>query len=165
MTKRVLFMSVILFSAGRAATAQTTTQFPIQFDFLNPGARSLAMGSAFTGLADDATAAFTNPAGLLALTRPEISIEGRFRGVDTRFLSAGRISGTVLNIGEDRISGPVYAEDSDGQFGMSFLSFTYPKGRWAFAGYRHELTRVENSFLYRGVFERATFAGITDDRN
>src|SRR5262245_64338372 len=126
MTKRVLFMSVILFSAGRAATAQTTTQFPIQFDFLNPGARSLAMGSAFSGLADDATAAFTNPAGLLALTRPEISLEGRYRAVDTRFLSAGRISGTVLNRGEGTISGPGHAGDPDNVFGLSFLCFTYP---------------------------------------
>src|SRR5262245_31004815 len=32
--------------AAGGAAAQTTTQFPIQFDFLNPGARSLAMGSA-----------------------------------------------------------------------------------------------------------------------
>src|SRR5262245_49913029 len=35
----------------------------LQFDFINPGARSLAMGGAFIGLADDATAASTNPAG------------------------------------------------------------------------------------------------------
>lgn len=147
------------------ASAQTTAQFPIQFDFLNPGARSLALGSAFSGLADDATAAFTNPAGLLQLGRPEISVEGRFRQLKTSFLSSGRISGNVLNIGEDRVTGPVYGEDEDSGFGASFVSFTYPSRRWAIAGYRHELTRVENEFLYRGVFERATFAGVTDDRS
>lgn len=35
--------------------AQSSLQVPLQFDFLNPGARSLALGSAL----DDATAAFT----------------------------------------------------------------------------------------------------------
>jgi hypothetical protein len=51
---------------------------PIPFDFLNPGARSLALGGAFTGLADDATVAFTNPAGLVQLSRPEVSLGRAF---------------------------------------------------------------------------------------
>jgi hypothetical protein len=46
-------------------------KFRFQFDFLNPGARSLALGSAFIAVADDATAAFTNPAGLTFLVKPE----------------------------------------------------------------------------------------------
>ena len=49
MTYRVIAFVVVAHLAGSPASAQTTTQFPIQFDFLNPGARSLAMGSAFTG--------------------------------------------------------------------------------------------------------------------
>jgi long-chain fatty acid transport protein len=167
--RRLVHLALLITSAlgtvgADVAVAQTTAQFPIQFDFLNPGARSLAMGSAFSGLADDASAAFTNPAGLLQLTRPEVSAEGRRRQLDTRFLAAGRINGNVLNIGEDRTAGPVYDESSDSSFGPSFLSFTYPMGRIVVAGYRHELTRVSNEFLYRGVFERVTFAGITDDR-
>ena len=36
----------------------------LQFNFGNPGARSLGMGGAFLGLADDASAAEANPAGL-----------------------------------------------------------------------------------------------------
>jgi hypothetical protein len=105
--RRLVHLALLITSAlgtvgADVAVAQTTAQFPIQFDFLNPGARSLAMGSAFSGLADDASAAFTNPAGLLQLTRPEVSAEGRRRQLDTRFLAAGRINGNVLNIGEDR---------------------------------------------------------------
>src|SRR5947207_8864896 len=49
----------------------------LQFNFGNPGARSLGMGGAFIGLADDASAAEANPAGLTILRKPEISIEGR----------------------------------------------------------------------------------------
>ncbi len=37
------------------------------------GARSLAMGKAFTGIADDATAAYWNPAGLAQIGRQEIT--------------------------------------------------------------------------------------------
>jgi long-chain fatty acid transport protein len=49
----------------------------LQFNFGNPGARSLGMGGAFIGLADDASAAEANPAGLTILRKPELSIEGR----------------------------------------------------------------------------------------
>src|SRR3984893_17789251 len=49
----------------------------LQFNFGNPGARSLGMGGAFLGLADDASAAEANPAGLTILRKPEVSIEGR----------------------------------------------------------------------------------------
>lgn len=38
------------------------------------GARALGMGQAFIGIADDATAASWNPAGLIQLERPEISV-------------------------------------------------------------------------------------------
>src|ERR671924_2065136 len=49
----------------------------LQFNFGNPGARSLGMGGAFIGLADDASAAEANPAGLTVLRKPEVSIEAR----------------------------------------------------------------------------------------
>lgn len=43
------------------------------------GARALGMGGAFTAIADDATAAWWNPAGLAQLERPEVSIVGQQR--------------------------------------------------------------------------------------
>ena len=49
----------------------------IVFNFSAPGARSLALGGAFVGLADDATAAYVNPAGLTLLSRPQLSTEVR----------------------------------------------------------------------------------------
>jgi long-subunit fatty acid transport protein len=42
------------------------------------GARALGMGGAFIGVADDATAASWNPAGLVQLERPELSIVGHY---------------------------------------------------------------------------------------
>ena len=56
------------------ALAQTSLQIPLQFNFLNPGAKSMALGGAFVALADDATATFANPGGLTQLDKPEVSI-------------------------------------------------------------------------------------------
>ncbi|MGA1826384.1 MAG: OmpP1/FadL family transporter [bacterium] len=46
------------------------------------GARAIGMGGAFIGIADDATAASWNPAGLLQLKRAEISCAGDFFSID-----------------------------------------------------------------------------------
>ena len=143
------------------ASAQTTLQVPLQFDFLNPGARSLALGSAFAGLADDATSAFTNPAGLQLLGRPEISAEGRFRRITTPFLNRGRLSGPLTNRGEDVIAGPIYGESTINTTSPSFLSIVYPRGRWAIAGYRHELVRIRDTFQSEGNFQDATISSGT----
>ena len=67
-----------LLMAAAPASAQRDLEIPIQFDFINPGARSLALAGAFIGLADDATAATTNPAGLqrLAAILSELDLDG-----------------------------------------------------------------------------------------
>ena len=46
------------------------------------GARAIGMGGAFIAVADDATAASWNPAGLIQLEKPEISMVGAY--TDTR---------------------------------------------------------------------------------
>jgi long-subunit fatty acid transport protein len=146
--------------AASDAHAQSSLQFPLQFDFLNPGARSLALGSAFAGLADDATAAFTNPAGLTILTRLEASFEGRGRRVETPFLQGGRLSGSVSNQGLDTIAGPVFGTTRDTTGSIGFLSIVYPKGAWRIAGYTHELVNLSASFETQGVFQQTLFQGI-----
>src|SRR5438105_9553671 len=42
------------------------------------GARAVGKGTAFIGVADDATAASHNPGGLVQLERPEVSIVGAY---------------------------------------------------------------------------------------
>jgi len=88
-----VFIAALIVVAPRTGLAQTSLQIPLQFDFLNPGAKSLAVGGAFAGLADDATATFANPAGLTQLGASEVSIEFRGSWVTTQFLQAGRLSG------------------------------------------------------------------------
>ena len=142
----------VMLARPHTALAQATAQIPLQFDFLDPGARSLALGSAFVAVADDATAAFTNPAGLTYLIKPEVSAEFRGRRLETPYLSGGRLSGTVTNIGADTIPEPVYESSIDSMFQPYFVSFVYPGRRWAVAAYRHELVRQENEFSSTGPF-------------
>jgi long-subunit fatty acid transport protein len=149
--------AVILWPA--VATGQTgqTAQIPLQFDFLNPGARSLGLGSAFVAVADDATSAFTNPAGLTQIVRMEAYAELRYRRLETRYLTGGRLSGRVTHEGVDTVVGPRYGISDDSAWRPYFLSFVYPRGRWSLAGYRHELVLQSNPFLSDGPFRQVIF--------
>lgn len=66
-----------LFQKSGHAVDNTPLWQGMDFDFSQPGARSKGIGSAFVGAADDATAAVTNPAGLVQLPEMQISLEGR----------------------------------------------------------------------------------------
>ena len=77
MRNTFVLLTVCLALALPAAAQNTDIESlsGLQFNFGNPGARSLGMGGAFLGLADDASAAEANPAGLTILRKPEISLE------------------------------------------------------------------------------------------
>ena len=106
----------------------------LQFNFAPPGARSMGMGGAFLGRADDATAAFANPAGLTNLFTDEISLEIRSLDFDTEY-SAG---GNYPDI--DRQS------TSSDTTNMSYLSFVAPGENWVFAGYLHQYMDFNTAF-------------------
>src|ERR1700751_2482658 len=79
MRKALLFLAICALATAPVAAQNTDIESlsGLQFNFGNPGARSLGMGGAFLGLADDASAAEANPAGLTILRKPEITTEGR----------------------------------------------------------------------------------------
>lgn len=60
-----------------AAQVESALLSKISFNLTNPGGKSLAMGGAFTAIADDATAAVANPAGLGLLSSIEAGISGK----------------------------------------------------------------------------------------
>src|SRR3954462_2969750 len=136
-----LLLAALLVLAPRNGLAQTSLQIPLQFDFINPGAKSLALGGAFAGLADDATAAFANPAGLTQLEGPELSVELRGTRITSEFLQRGRLSGDLINAGVDTIQGPVFGASHGSNVGVGYFSGVYPgrSHKWVIAGYRHEL--------------------------
>ncbi|MGZ5492874.1 MAG: transporter, partial [Thermoanaerobaculia bacterium] len=74
--RRSLLLVALCTLAAAPLTAQNTdieALSGLQFNFGNPGARSLGMGGAFLGRADDASAVEANPAGLTSLRKAEFS--------------------------------------------------------------------------------------------
>lgn len=104
----------------------------LQFNFGNPGARSLGMGGAFLGLADDASAAEANPAGLTILRKPEITVEGR-NYVEQQVLTTSGVFPEV-----ERTAFRNYSDRAV----ISFASFVYPiKNKVTLGAYYHEPLR------------------------
>jgi long-subunit fatty acid transport protein len=77
----ILILSALLPLPRSALLAATLFQQVGIASSPNPvgsGARAVGMGGAFIAVADDATAASWNPAGLIQLERPELSVVGEF---------------------------------------------------------------------------------------
>ena len=152
------------------ASGQTTSvvNAGIQFDFSLPGARSLAMGGAFVALADDATAAQANPAGLtrLYVKKPQFSIEGRGWNFFTLTPDQGHAFGSPTDVGTDVLPGGLWPqagaeiagvqgrELTDRTWSVSLITFLYTKPGmdWVVAGYRHQLLNLVNRTESAGPF-------------
>ena len=76
------------------------------------GARALGLAGAFTALADDATAASWNPAGLTQLERPEFSFVYRYSEESDKHRSKDR----TLRVGDDEFS----------NHHLNYFSLVYP---------------------------------------
>jgi long-chain fatty acid transport protein len=119
-----------------AASAQSNDVIPqFQWNFATPGARANGMGRAFIGLADDASAAITNPAGLLSLTRPQAYFE--FKSTDLR---VARLSAF------DSLTSLVPTTTSQQVNVPAFFSLSTPVGRrLAVAFTRHEFLNYDET--------------------
>ena len=96
--KRILpcFVLAVVFSYGLAwGQIVQTIEISSSPNPVGSGARALGMGGAFIGVADDATAASWNPAGLIQLETPEVSIVGAYnrRTEDTTYEAFPEASG------------------------------------------------------------------------
>lgn len=149
--------ALILLSPG-PARCQTNAEVDggLQFRFASPGARSLGMGGAFVGLADDATAAYTNPAGLVQLSRPEISAEGQRSSYANQFTDRGHVLGSPTGNGQDDVAGLRLGSTEEEIDDLAFASLVYPfnveKHRLVVAIYRQELADFGASFRANGAF-------------
>jgi len=147
MTRTAFILCVTILLAHGVLVAQTNTEnfAQFKFNFNNPGARSAGIGGAFVSIADDATAAVANPAGLTTLIRPEVSLEVKgieftktvnnfaHRGVDTSFQLVSRDFKSSL-------------------VSPSFASFVFPVNKVTLSAFRHELVNFENEFFTRGAY-------------
>lgn len=73
MKLKSIFITLILLSLSTFLFAQS-----VNLNFVGAGARARGMGGAFIGVADDATAASWNPAGLPQLEKAEASVAAMF---------------------------------------------------------------------------------------
>lgn len=148
---RAAFLVAAVLLAARAEGQLVT----LELSYSNPGARSMGFGGAFAGLADDATAAFANPSGLVQLVRPEVSADLRRWSYSIPYTVGGRLEGVPSGFGLDTEVGLRTATSSTDLTGLSYLSFVYPKDRWSFAVYRHELANFSFSGQINALFADA----------
>jgi long-chain fatty acid transport protein len=154
--------AVVALCAGLALplAAQTNleTNAGVQFNFSTPGAGNMALGGAFLALAFDASAAYTNPAGLTTIAKPEALVEARHWNYTHVFTDKGRIQGEDIE-GEptfDTIRGLRNGEAENQVDGLSYISYVYPRRDWSFAVYRHELVNFAATFSTSGAYLQHT---------
>jgi len=100
----------------------------MQFQFTNPGARSLAMGGAFVGLADDHTVLFANPAGLTRVRQRTISMEfAQFQNDHNIPFYGGNIVQTGIQDLDFQLQEESFPDD---RFSVPFLSVIVPGETW-----------------------------------
>ncbi len=116
------------------ANDETFQQF--RFNFSTPGARASAMGRTFLGIAEDGSAAVSNPSGLVLLTRPQFYFEYKHTDLRTRRLALVDSFSTL--------EPSTFYADLDS---FSFFNVTWPVKRFAFSYARHEFLNYEESFV------------------
>jgi hypothetical protein len=159
-------VSALGMSAG-SATGQSNDELngSFQFNFYTPGARSLGVGRAFAARADDATAAYANPAQLLWFHKPEFTGELRNASYDSLYVNGGRVRGAPSTKGIDVHSEPQYGRSARQTTGLNFFSLSYPLRKAAFALYRHELANFRTGIdRSQGVFFSLTRDAKGDGR-
>jgi long-subunit fatty acid transport protein len=117
--------------SGEIAFGQTQRPPAPQFSFMQlrlapaiPAARPASLGGAFIGIADDATAAAINPAGVSFLLQPEISLSHAI-GQQAHDYPIGGAGGSV---NEFRDHNPI--------FDQTLVNIAYPQWGFTFALYR-----------------------------
>jgi len=136
----------LCFFLGLWCQAQTNEEVfrDYQFNFAPPGARANAMGGAFIGLADDATATFANPAGLAFLRETAVTLEFRSRELDTRI---GAIEGNFATT--------EFEQQGFTLEGVGFVSLNFRLGGWYIGVFRHDYLDERQ----QRTFETRIFSG------
>jgi hypothetical protein len=146
-----LILAALLATSSRAQSSAEVNA-GTAYNFGSPGARSLGVGGAFIGIADDATAAYTNPAGLLTISRPQFAAEGRGWSFTNVYPDSGHAFGPPSNKGIDTVPGVHERSTTSNVANLSFASFVYPRRRWSVGFYRHELARFRSGAQTSGIF-------------
>jgi long-subunit fatty acid transport protein len=153
---------LILLLSSTAAFCQDFNIYPfsmIDYSFLGGGARARAMGGAFTGIADDASALTWNPAGLIQVDKTQASISGVYLPLQLKTtLTYATNPGHNIN-----------SKFTDDKMKPSFASFVAPiriKGHPFMASVtynsKQDQINVENSvadLYFAAIAQQTTFVG------
>jgi len=129
------------------SSGQTNTEnfAQFEFNFNNPGARATGVGGAFISIADDATAAEANPAGLTKLIRPELSAEVKWVQF-TREVNNFSHVGTAANF-------QMVSRDFENSVVIpSFVSVVVPFGQLVGSLFRYELANFKTTYYTKGAY-------------
>ncbi len=147
--RKLLLATALLALPLAAQNVDIESLSGLQFNFGNPGARSLGMGGAFLGLADDASAAEANPAGLTILRKPEISIEARNYLEQQLFTTSGTFP---------EVNRTAFTHYSDRAV-VSFASAVLPiKNKFTVGAYYHEPLNNEGGGIVGPTIDELTGA-------
>ena len=118
-----------------------------RFSETPPGARALGRGGAFIGLADDATAMFTNPAGLGFQVDPQVLLDLSSTAYDDQ---AFTLTGAFELAGVTTLApGDVLIEEED-VAAPSFVGYVQPLTDYLVIGFsRHERLNTERDTFTR----------------
>lgn len=121
------------------------------FNFNPPGARSLGMGATFIAIADDATASEANPAGLVILKSPEVSLHLRSSSVDLEVTNPF----TLPDPNDPDPPAPLTGSfDQDAVNHVSFLSYVRPlSDKIVLSGYYQQAANFESNSGFASFVE------------
>ncbi len=128
-------------TAAQAQVAPPSRESPtfalgaVAFNFLPPGARSLGMGATFVAIADDATAAAANPAGLVILQSSEVSASFRYSPFEALTEDLGAVNAIDFVGPPDATGATSIAALTGSTSAISFVSFVKPFEHFVVSGY------------------------------
>lgn len=131
---RVALPVLFLWPSGSAAQTNERLFENLSFRFTTPGARAAGMGKTFVGLADDATAAVSNPGGLSNLLEQEFSFE--FSGTELRHTRTG-----TLGVGDTQTFASL-------AFVPTFFSYVVPLNRGTMSFFRNTVQNFHERFAF-----------------
>jgi len=111
-SRRHICLALCLFSVLALQVGAQELEISVSPSPVGSGARAAGMADAFVAIADDATAASWNPAGLVQLERPEVSIVGSFNAAEDEFSAF--------------LHDEVHAKHSDDNYDLNYFSIAYP---------------------------------------
>lgn len=90
----MVILGLLMGSGGALAQLDSPILSKVQVNLVNPGGKSLALGGAFVSLADDATAAIANPAGLAQEGSWQFAASGKWMQFSPEFQQQVLVEGT-----------------------------------------------------------------------